>query len=275
MNRRRFAQHLAATVGALSVGRVTSGQGPLPAPSLRVDGDRVNRHLAELSAFGKNDYGGVSRVAYSDFDEQGREWAMVVMREAGLTASIDAAGNIVGRRAGSNGSLKPIVFGSHIDSVPSGAATPTATSARECHRSGANPRYDKLVTKHPLEVVSSRTRKAARWGAPRCRRADRRRPGPHDPQRQDHRRRDRLHRRRSDEAGHGETNAWRRGGLRRIGHRAGRQPHREKLDIGVVEGIVGIGQWEVTAEGMANHAGTTAMSDRRDSLLATGDTSTW
>ncbi len=44
---------------------------------------------------------------------------------------------------------------------------------------------------------------------------------------------------------------------------------REKLDIGVVEGIVGIGQWEVTAEGMANHAGTTAMSDRRDSLLAT------
>jgi N-carbamoyl-L-amino-acid hydrolase len=44
---------------------------------------------------------------------------------------------------------------------------------------------------------------------------------------------------------------------------------REKLDVGVVEGIVGIGQWEVTAEGFANHAGTTAMSDRRDSLLAT------
>ncbi len=33
--------------------------------------------------------------------------------------------------------------------------------------------------------------------------------------------------------------------------------------------IVGIGQWEVTAEGFANHAGTTVMSDRRDSLLAT------
>ena len=44
---------------------------------------------------------------------------------------------------------------------------------------------------------------------------------------------------------------------------------REKIDIGVVEGIVGIGQWEVTAEGVANHAGTTAMGDRRDSLLAT------
>ena len=44
---------------------------------------------------------------------------------------------------------------------------------------------------------------------------------------------------------------------------------REKIDIGVVDGIVGIGQWEVTAEGVANHAGTTAMSDRHDSLRAT------
>jgi N-carbamoyl-L-amino-acid hydrolase len=45
---------------------------------------------------------------------------------------------------------------------------------------------------------------------------------------------------------------------------------REGLDIGVVEGIVGIGQWEVPATGVANHAGTTAMSDRHDGLLATG-----
>ncbi|HEX4934273.1 MAG TPA: hydantoinase/carbamoylase family amidase, partial [Gemmatimonadaceae bacterium] len=43
---------------------------------------------------------------------------------------------------------------------------------------------------------------------------------------------------------------------------------REKLDIGVVEGIVGIGQWEVTITGFQNHAGTTAMADRRDAMLA-------
>jgi beta-ureidopropionase / N-carbamoyl-L-amino-acid hydrolase len=43
---------------------------------------------------------------------------------------------------------------------------------------------------------------------------------------------------------------------------------REKLNIGVVEGIVGIGQWLVTIEGFANHAGTTAMNERRDAMLA-------
>jgi N-carbamoyl-L-amino-acid hydrolase len=43
---------------------------------------------------------------------------------------------------------------------------------------------------------------------------------------------------------------------------------KEKKNIGVVEGIVGIGWWDVTIEGSSNHAGTTAMNERRDSMLA-------
>jgi len=42
----------------------------------------------------------------------------------------------------------------------------------------------------------------------------------------------------------------------------------EKINIGVVEGIVGITQWEVKIEGFANHAGTTPMNQRRDAMLA-------
>ncbi len=40
------------------------------------------------------------------------------------------------------------------------------------------------------------------------------------------------------------------------------------IDIGVVEGIVGINWWDVTIEGDANHAGTTPMDQRKDALLA-------
>src|SRR5262249_6869267 len=43
---------------------------------------------------------------------------------------------------------------------------------------------------------------------------------------------------------------------------------REKIAIGIVEGIVGIKQWEVTVGGFANHAGTTPMDQRHDALLA-------
>ncbi|MEP7274181.1 MAG: hydantoinase/carbamoylase family amidase, partial [Acidobacteriota bacterium] len=42
----------------------------------------------------------------------------------------------------------------------------------------------------------------------------------------------------------------------------------EKIQIGVVEGIVSINWWDVTIEGLANHAGTTPMNQRHDALLA-------
>jgi N-carbamoyl-L-amino-acid hydrolase len=43
---------------------------------------------------------------------------------------------------------------------------------------------------------------------------------------------------------------------------------REKIDIGVVEGIVGILHSEVTVEGFANHAGATPMDQRHDAMLS-------
>jgi N-carbamoyl-L-amino-acid hydrolase len=42
----------------------------------------------------------------------------------------------------------------------------------------------------------------------------------------------------------------------------------ERINIGVVEGIVGINWWNVTIEGFANHAGTTPMNQRQDAALA-------
>src|SRR5207249_4583747 len=42
----------------------------------------------------------------------------------------------------------------------------------------------------------------------------------------------------------------------------------EKINIGVVEGIVGINLWNVSVLGLANHAGTTPMDQRKDALLA-------
>src|SRR5215472_13557988 len=88
--------------------------------SLRVNGARISQHLQALSEFGKNPQGGVSRVAYSDADLHGRQYVTGLMRDARLEVTIDAAGNIVGTRPGSDPSLKPLLIGSHIDSVPEG-----------------------------------------------------------------------------------------------------------------------------------------------------------
>jgi beta-ureidopropionase / N-carbamoyl-L-amino-acid hydrolase len=274
MNRRRFTQQLAAAVGAISLGRTTRGEGTSLAtslaPGLGVDGERINRQLLELAQFGKNPYGGVSRVAYSEFDRQGREWAMNVMREARLAVNIDAAGNIFGRRPGNVATLKPLVFGSHIDSVPDGGnydGDVGSLSAIEVARTLA---ANNLATRHPLEVVIFQNEEGGTVGSRALvgeLTAD-----------------DLLLKTQSGKTiGDGVT--FLNGDLSKLASvkraaggvaayvelhiEQGGNLDREKIDIGVVEGIVGIGQWEVTAEGVANHAGTTAMSDRRDSLLAT------
>ncbi len=45
----------------------------------------------------------------------------------------------------------------------------------------------------------------------------------------------------------------------------------EEIDIGVVEGIVGIRWWDITVEGFANHAGTTPMNRRWDAMVTAAE----
>src|SRR5512142_2775228 len=94
------------------------------AESPRVNGARLREHLEALSTFGRPAGGtfadGVSRTAYSDADVAGRQFVIGEIRKAGFEPRIDPAGNMCARRAGTEGSLPPILFGSHIDSVPNG-----------------------------------------------------------------------------------------------------------------------------------------------------------
>src|SRR5438045_6367576 len=84
----------------------------------RADAKRMEERIKELSQFGANSDGGVSRVAFSDADVEGRKYIRSLMEKAGLKVRVDAAGNIIGHREGRNPKLPVILFGSHIDSVP-------------------------------------------------------------------------------------------------------------------------------------------------------------
>ena len=272
MHRRDFTRASFAALGAFSLRRVPDGfmrpPSSLAAPD-GVNGERLNSQIAELAEFGKNPFGGVSRVAYSDFDRQGREYAKGVMRAANLDVSVDAAGNIWGRRAGSEAGRKPLIFGSHIDSVPEGGnydGTVGSLGAIEVARTLGE---SKVTTRHPLEVVIFQNEEGGTVGS----RALVGEVSDSDL---------RLATRSGKTIGDGITfiggELSKLAGVRRAPGAAaayvelhieqGGNLEREKLDIGVVEGIVGIGWWDVTIEGFSNHAGTTAMNDRRDSMLA-------
>src|SRR5262249_3891997 len=122
-------------------------------PPPTVNGDRLLRRLTELAEFGRNAAGGVSRVAYSDFDREARAYVMDLMTRAGLSTAIDAAGNIVGRRAGSDACLRPIVTGSHIDTVPSGGKYDGCVGSLSAVELAQTLADNSMTTRHPLEVI--------------------------------------------------------------------------------------------------------------------------
>ena len=211
----------------------------------------------------------MSRTAYSEFDKQGRAYVLGLMREAGLEPFIDVAGNIIGKRAGSNPALKPLLFGSHIDSVPDGGNYDGDVGVLSSIEVARTLKERGHTTRHPLEVIIFQNEEGGTIGS--------RAFVGHLPDKDldqvaksgktlrdgiafiggDPTKLSTLHWKTGDYAAYVELHIEQGGNL-----------DAEGLNIGVVEGIVGIGWWDVTIDGFGNHAGTTPMDKRRDALMA-------
>ena len=88
--------------------------------ALRIDGQRLWHSLMDLARIGATPKGGVCRLALSDLDRQGRERVIGWGREAGLSITVDAIGNVFMRREGRRPEQPPVMTGSHIDTQPTG-----------------------------------------------------------------------------------------------------------------------------------------------------------
>jgi len=234
-----------------------------------INPQRIQQRLLALSRIGELPNGGVARVAYTKADRDGRAWFMGLMKNAGLDVTIDQAGNLIGRRAGKNPALKPIAFGSHIDTVPDGGNYDGTYGSLSGLEIIEVLNENNVVTEHPLEFIIFANEEGGTVGS------------------------------KAMVGTLTETDLNRvtqsgltiREGINAIGgnpenlsacirkkgdYRAFLELHieqggileREQRQIGVVAGIVGMRDWAVTIEGFANHAGATPMNMRQDALLA-------
>ena len=89
-------------------------------PDTRVDLDRFWSTIEASGEIGKGRPGGLSRLTLGDADRDMRDLFRSWCEEAGLTVEVDAAGNIFGRRDGSDNDLPPILIGSHLDTQING-----------------------------------------------------------------------------------------------------------------------------------------------------------
>lgn len=267
MDRRDFARVTTAGVAGLLVPRALGAVGPGPT-DLRIDRARLSSRMAHLAGFGANDAGGIDRVAFGDADLEAREWIAGVMQEAGLEVSVDYAGNLLGHRRGTRSDLPPLSLGSHVDSVPGGGNFDGQVGSMGAVEVACTLADAGHITRHPLEFVIFSNEEGGKTGS-------RALAGTVEPDELDivtasgltiaeGLRRiggdpDRL-----DEARRGAGSL---GAFLELHIEQGAVLDTEGVDVGVVEGIVGIMRWNVVVEGTTNHAGTTPMDRRADAMV--------
>jgi N-carbamoyl-L-amino-acid hydrolase len=235
----------------------------MSATALRIDPARLLIDLRRLREFGAAG-SGVVRPALSSVDVLSRHWLAQRMTEAGLIASIDGIGNVIGRTPGVS---KALLVGSHTDTQREGGWLDGSLGviygleiARACLESH-------LFTEIGLDVASWVDEEArfARLLGSRAFCGELRESDLAV-----------LH----DREGLSLSDARRDAGfamrplaaLEPERHRAYLEAHIEQgavleahgKRIGIVTGIVGIRTFRVTFTGEQNHAGTTPMHLRRD-----------
>ena len=240
--------------------------------------DRLVADLKELSKFGYDKKtGGIFRPAYSLAYKESVNWLISKMQDCGLSTSVDAVGNVIGRLGPRD--LPAVICGSHIDSVPGGGKLDgtlgvlAGLEVARCILESSNQ------FEFALEIIAFVDEEGAyisllgsramigdlkKFEIDNCLGRD----------------------------GQSLKLIMQQYGLDPDGFINAARPKEEikayielhieqgpvlekcSIDIGVVEGIVGLLTSEFNFSGQANHAGTTPVSLRQDALRAASETIT-
>lgn len=244
---------------------------PFP-PFPLINAGRLNARVERLSRFTRADVPWTRR-AFSPLFEEARAWLRDEFRAAGLTVSQDAGGNLIGRREGSGRASKPIITGSHCDTVTGGGRFDGIIGVLAGIEVAHTLNEQGIVLAHPFEVIDFLSEEPSDYGISCV--GSRAFSGVLDTGML------------ASTNAEGETLG---DALRRIGGdpAALTQPLRapdstaafvelhieqgpvleaKHVPIGVVTNIVGIRRVLITVSGQPDHAGTTPMDIRRDALV--------
>src|SRR4051812_31162725 len=117
-----------------------------------INAQRLWNDLMTLAQFTEPDTPGWTRRFPSEAYQRGRHWLRAQMEAEGLTTRIDAAGNLFGRREGTE-NLPPIHVGSHTDTVMGGGRFDGALGMLGAFEAVRTLHEATLQLRHPLVVA--------------------------------------------------------------------------------------------------------------------------
>lgn len=242
--------------------------------STLINADRLWTRLMALAEIGATPAGGVNRQALSDGEIAAWRRAIGWAREAGLTPSTDAAGNLFLTLAGRDRAASPVLLGSHLDSQPTGGKFDGAAGVMAALEAAVSLAEQSDRPARDVIVVAWMNEEGSRFA-----------PGMMGSEAfTGERNMDAIRAARdADGISVGEALDRLHQALPDVPHRplgfaAGaylelhieQGPLLEAADcaIGVVTGIQGKKTFQVVVEGAEGHAGTLAQQERRDALAA-------
>jgi allantoate deiminase len=237
---------------------------------------RIWDHCEALARLSELD-GGLTRVYLSDEQRRANELVLGWMREAGMSARLDAAGNCVGRYEGERPGLPALVLGSHLDTVRDAGKYDGmlgVIAGIECVHA-LNARGRRLP--FAVEVIGFADEEGTRFNATllgsRAVAGTFRREVLDAVDRQGISMREALRRFDLDPERIGEAAKRREDVLAYAELHIEQGPvlEAEGLPVGVVTAINGANRYAVEIDGMAGHAGTVPMTLRQDAMAAAAE----
>lgn len=238
---------------------------------IRVNQQRLWDSLMEMATIGATAHGGSCRLALTDEDVLGRRRFMRWCEEAGCEIRVDPIGNVFARRPGTGPGAPAVMCGSHLDTQPLGGRFDGVYGVLAGLEAIRTLNEHGIATRHPIDVVAWTNEEGSRFT-----------PGMMGS---------------AVYAGVLDLESARARPCMQTGVLLGQElertgfagPERERqmpkayfeahieqgpvlenagLPIGVVTGVQGIYELDVTVTGFESHAGTTPMSVRKDAMGA-------
>lgn len=228
----------------------------------------------ELGEIGKQLSGGVTRLSFTAEERRAKDLVVSYMREAGLAVHEDAAGNVIGRKEGTNREASVVLIGSHLDSVYNGGRFDGPLGVLAGIEVVQSMNEQGVKTHHPIEVVAFTDEEGARFRFGMI--GSRAMAGTLPPEALDYRDANGISVAEAMRWAGGDPNRLHEAARKRGTVKAYVELHIEQgrvleeagLPVGIVTGIAGLIWVKFTIEGKAEHAGATPMSLRRDPLAA-------
>jgi allantoate deiminase len=237
-----------------------------------INQDRLWERIHLLGEIGKTESGGITRLSFSEEEQDAKRLVASFMREAGLSVREDEVGNLIGRKEGVDPTLPVVLTGSHVDSVYNGGNFDGPLGVIAGVEVLQSMNENKIMPQHPIEVVAFTDEEGARFSFGMI--GSRATAGTLKQE-------DLLN---EDKDGISIAQAMIAEGLdpKEIGKAArnpkdvkayieihieqGKRLEKKNLSTGIVSALAGPLWLKFILEGEAGHAGTTPMNMRRDPL---------